>query len=89
MINPPLLTPSSGTTHVTLSDIVEQTLEAYFEHLGNTPSELYHLVMEQVEQPLLASTLAYTEGNQSRTAKILGISRTTLRKKLLQYDLVD
>ena len=86
---PPLLAPPSDTRNATLSDIVEQTLAAYFEQLGNTPEDMYNLVIEQVEQPLFVSTLAYTGGNQSRTAKILGISRTTLRKKLLHYNLLD
>ena len=45
------------------------------------------MVMEQVEQPLFKSVMDYTGGNQSKAAALLGISRSTLRKKLAQYDI--
>ena len=90
MNNPSLVAPPSATHNATLSQVVEHTLGAYFDHLeGNIPTDLYNLVIEQVEQPLFVSTLAYTGGNQSKTAKILGISRTTLRKKLIQHELLS
>lgn len=43
------------------------------------------MVMGQVEPPLIKGLLDYTQGNQSRTARLLGISRSTLRKKMAQY----
>jgi Fis family transcriptional regulator len=90
MNNPSFYIPRSDAENITLSQIVQQALTEYFDHLdGNTPTELHSFVIEQVERPLLTSALTYTDGNQSKTAKILGISRTTLRKKLLQYDLLD
>ncbi len=42
-----------------------------------------------VEKPLFRAVLDYTKGNRTQTASILGISRTTLRKKLSDYDLID
>ena len=43
---------------------------------------LYDRVMEQVERPMIAMTLAATRGNQVRAAEILGLNRNTLRKKI-------
>ena len=64
--------------------------DTYFAHLeGSEPSNLYQLLIGEVEPPLLQKVLEYTNGNQSRTATILGISRGTLRKKLAQYNLLD
>ncbi len=67
---------------------VQTVLADYFAQLaGAAPTQLYQQVMTQVEQTLLTSTLTYTSGHQSQTADILGISRTTLRKKMRQYQL--
>lgn len=74
----------------TLQDCVKSAIKHYFEHLdGHDTSGLYSLVLSEVEKPLLQAVLKETQGNQSRAAKILGISRSTLRKKLTQYDLAD
>jgi Fis family transcriptional regulator len=68
---------------------VKEAVENYFRHLdGHEVSELFDLVMAEVEAPLLESVLAHTNGNQSRAAAILGINRATLRKKLKRYNLV-
>jgi DNA-binding protein Fis len=40
-----------------------------------------------VEPPLIEEVLRYTHGNQSQTARILGITRNTLRTKLNRYDI--
>jgi Fis family transcriptional regulator len=72
----------------TLRKSVERTLQQYFAQLGDQlPSNLYEMVLAEVEIPLLEVCLQKTRGNQTKTAKILGLSRGTLRKKLKQYDL--
>lgn len=73
-----------------LRDLTQQALATYFRNLnGHKPSELYELVMREVEQPLFKAVLEYTAGNQCRAAEILGINRGTLRKKLRTYKLLD
>ena len=68
---------------------VTEAVENYFRHLdGHDVSELFDLVMAEVEAPLLESVLAHVNGNQSRAAAMLGISRTTLRKKLKRHGLI-
>lgn len=70
-------------TALPLAEIVKQTLAQYFEHLeGQDPSALYAMVIAEVERPLLQVTLEYSGQNQSKAAKLLGLSRSTLRKKL-------
>jgi len=39
-------------------------------------------ILEEVERPMIALTLAGTRGNQVRAAEILGLNRNTLRKKI-------
>lgn len=71
-----------------LRNTVKETLKDYFYKLGGyDPSSLYDMVLEEVERPLIEVVLQRTRGNQSRAAKILGISRGTLRKKMKQYGL--
>jgi transcriptional regulator with GAF, ATPase, and Fis domain len=41
--------------------------------------------MDQVEKRVILETLAYTRGDKSRAAQILGIGRKTLYRKLQQY----
>ena len=69
-----------------LSDHVTRSMIKYFKALNGTPpSDVYRMVLEQVEAPLLKSVLEYSEGNQSQAAEVLGLNRGTLRKKLKQY----
>lgn len=69
-----------------LSAVVASALERYFKHLdGAEPIDLYKIVIGEFEPPLLEAIMYYAKGNQVRAAKLLGISRGTLRKKLMQY----
>ncbi len=43
---------------------------------------LYRSVMGRVEMPLLRLTLELSAGNQLKAARLLGINRNTLRKRL-------
>jgi two-component system nitrogen regulation response regulator GlnG len=43
--------------------------------------------MQEVERPLLKTTLKAVMGNQKKAAEILGINRNTLRKKLTELNI--
>jgi Fis family transcriptional regulator, factor for inversion stimulation protein len=69
-----------------LSHYVADSLDQYFQALnGHSPKELYGMILDQVEPPLLKATLRYCAGNQSRAATILGLNRATLRKKIRHH----
>ena len=69
-----------------LRDCVREALGNYFKQLnGHAINNLYALVIAEVEAPLLRTVLEHTGGNQTHAATLLGISRSTLRKKLAQY----
>lgn len=71
---------------ITLSEHVKQAVELYFSQLnGHDAANLYAMVLSEVEKPLLETTLQQTGYNQTKAAKALGLSRSTLRKKLEYY----
>lgn len=73
---------------IPLSGHVKSMLEDYFRELdGHPPADLYQMVLQEIEQPLLQTVLHYTRGNQSKAATMLGLNRGTLRKKLKLYDI--
>jgi len=77
---------SKSHTPIALSDAVTQTLEHYFKTLeGECPSDVYKMVLGQVEKPLVEFILKQTDFNQKKAAEILGINRNTLRKKIQTY----
>lgn len=82
--------PAASIKDQPLRESVTHALQNYFGRLdGFTPANLYDMVLEEVEIPLLEAVLRFTRGNQSRAAIILGISRGTLRKKLKQYNIIN
>ncbi len=72
-----------------LRESVKHSIERYFAHLdGQQITDLYDMVICEVEEPLLQTVMRITGGNQSFAARLLGISRGTLRKKLEQFGLL-
>lgn len=80
---------SADSVHESLANHVEQAVRQYFKMLADAePTNLYDLMLSQLEKPLLSVVLEQTRGNQSKTAEILGLNRGTLRKKIKAYDLM-
>lgn len=72
-----------------LGSAVQTALTCYFSDLnGHPPDDLYDMVIKEVERPLFEAVMNHVRGNQSKAAKILGINRSTLRKKLENYKLM-
>jgi two-component system nitrogen regulation response regulator GlnG len=73
----------------TLAQAVERHLRAYFAgHKDGLPSPGVHeRIIQEVERPLIQLTLAATRGNQIRAARVLGLNRNTLRKKIRELEI--
>ncbi len=73
----------------TLDEAVRTSLEAYFRDFdGMEPHGLHDMLVRAVEKPLLEVVMVAAANNQSKAAQWLGLTRNTLRKKLLEHDLL-
>lgn len=73
---------------VSLEKLVKSKLEVLFQQQKEAQVELnglYNVIIEQVEKPLLELALRAYNGNQVKTALMLGINRNTLKKKIDNY----
>lgn len=81
-----VMTSNTVTNPLTLSEHVSNAVRAYMKTVGNIDDlELYQLIIEEVEAPLFRSVMELTRYNQSKAARVLGVSRGTLRTKLKHY----
>ncbi|MEZ4742558.1 MAG: helix-turn-helix domain-containing protein [Bdellovibrionota bacterium] len=71
-----------------LEAIVELKISRFLDQIGTYyPENLHSLIIRKVEKPLINQILRRTGGNQVHAARILGINRNTLRKKMKMYSL--
>jgi Fis family transcriptional regulator len=70
-----------------LSQQVISAVKNYLSSVGNKDANLnlYQLIVEEVEAPLFRTVMELTRYNQSKAARVLGVSRGTLRTKLKRY----
>jgi Fis family transcriptional regulator len=70
-----------------LSNQVINAVKGYLTSVGNKDANLnlYQLIVEEVEAPLFRTVMELTRYNQSKAARVLGVSRGTLRTKLKRY----
>jgi Fis family transcriptional regulator len=72
-----------------LDDCVRASLEAYLRDLdGLEPHGMHEMLVRAVEKPLLEMVMVASANNQSKAAQWLGLNRNTLRKKLLEHQLL-
>ena len=72
-----------------LAQCVRDSLAQYLDDLGDaTPANLYDMVIDLVERPILEVVMARAGGNQSQAAQMLGMTRNTLRKKLVAHKML-
>ena len=82
----PTATESSAAS---LREHVESAMANYFRHLDGQPvTDVYQMVLSEVEAPMLEQVMKYVRNNQTKAAHLLGLNRGTLRKKLKQYGLL-
>jgi len=69
-----------------INEFLEEKLKYYLKKLAKLErSNLREAVLSEVEKSLITIVMKETEGNQLKTAKILGINRNTLRARIKEY----
>lgn len=71
---------------LTLGQLVENYLESNKENIWCL-NNLYDVVVQEAEKPLIELVLKKTRYNQSKAAAILGLNRNTLKKKMVALNL--
>lgn len=72
-----------------LRDSVERAVSNYFAQIDDhSVTDVYDMVLQEVEAPLLEVVMNHTRHNQTRASSVLGLNRGTLRKKLKRYGLL-
>jgi len=80
------MSKTSSHDQLPLREYVRRVAQDYLADMDNTdPENLYQLFVNTVESPLIEEVLKKTAGNQSHAARILGITRNTLRSKMRQH----
>ena len=88
--NPAAIDEATNNAEVpSLRDAVTASVRQYLEELdGQLSTDVYQMVLAEMEAPLLEEIMAYTRNNQTKASIMLGLNRGTLRKKLKQYKLI-
>mgnify|MGYP002781154192 FL=1 len=74
-----------------LGEVISAYAARYLSDLGEAledSDDIYERFLNEMERPLLLQVLAATGNNQVKAAKVLGINRNTLRKKLTMLGIV-
>ncbi|MBZ0155764.1 MAG: sigma-54 dependent transcriptional regulator [Alphaproteobacteria bacterium] len=72
-----------------IKEFLEGKLDGFLNKMTQLESSnLYETVLSEVEKALFSIVLKETGGNQVRAAKVLGINRNTLSKKIREYRLI-
>ncbi len=70
---------------ISLKELVQKKLDVFFDQ--EKPAQvgitgLYKAICQEVSAPLIERSLIECEGSQVRAAKLLGLNRSTLKKKI-------
>ncbi len=85
-----ILTPSSETVQKSKNSLphVEELSNQFFHLLKQTSQKgNAERVWEDLEKRLILLALEHTNGNQLRAAKLIGLNRNTIRKKIADYQI--
>ena len=81
--------PYTDPLVVSLRENVTEVMQHYFANLkGEEPRHVYDFFLDEIEEPLLLVVMKHTRNNQSEVARILGLSRGTLRAKLKKFGML-
>jgi two-component system nitrogen regulation response regulator GlnG len=82
--------PSSSNLDAgaSLTDLIARRISEMIDSNGKEPRDLYQKLVGELEKPLIEIALERAGGNQVHAARILGLNRNTLRKKLTEHRIV-
>jgi DNA-binding protein Fis len=74
----------------TIKSLLKNHIKEFYNMCPDIESNsgIYHSIIMIAEESLIEETLIYTKGIQATAAKILGINRNTLRKKIEQFKIL-
>jgi two-component system nitrogen regulation response regulator GlnG len=73
-----------GRASDSFAELIGRRVAQYLEKSdGEEPRGLYQKLVAEIERPLIEQAMRRADGNQVRAARILGLNRNTLRKKLV------
>jgi len=73
---------------VSLASYVEKKIGDFVRAMNvGSGKNLYPTLMRAVERPLIELALRETHGNQIKAARLLGLNRNTLRKKIAEFEI--
>jgi DNA-binding protein Fis len=77
---------NDGEQRVCLNSTIEGIIKTYLHSIGKGKlTNLYEMILEQIEPSLLKVAMEQCRYNQTKAARMLGLSRTTFRAKLIKY----
>jgi two-component system, NtrC family, nitrogen regulation response regulator GlnG len=69
-----------------LANLIARRIAGWLEEPnGEEPRDLYQKLVAEIERPLIELALKRTGGNQVKAARMLGLNRNTLRKKITDH----
>lgn len=72
--------------NISLQETLTNQVNQYLQEMKEQNiTDLYDIVIKQIEQPLFKATIEHCKYNQSKAAEVLGVSRGTLRAKLKKH----
>jgi len=80
--------PSDLDQSAALSELITRRVAELFDTGDGEPRDLYQRLIAELEKPLIELALERAGGNQVHAARMLGLNRNTLRKKLTEYRIV-
>ena len=79
----PSRSSSKPADDLCLKDFIERKLRNFVGHMKASGGQnLYSMLLAEVERPLISYVLKETRGKQVQAARLLGMNRNTLRKKM-------
>jgi two-component system nitrogen regulation response regulator GlnG len=80
--------PEVDPKDVNLASYVEKKIGDFVRAMNvGSGKNLYPTLMRAVERPLIELALRETHGNQIKAARLLGLNRNTLRKKITEFEI--